>query len=79
MRIMNRSSCDSGQREGAREVLRVLRGDHEERLRQRRRGPVDGDLPFVHRFEQGRLRAWAGPVDLVGEEHVGEDRALAER
>jgi hypothetical protein len=78
IRIMKRSSCDSGSGKGAREVLRVLRGDDEERVGQRRGDAVDRDLPLVHRLEQRRLRARARAVDLVGEEDVGEDRALPE-
>lgn len=34
---------------------------------------ADGDLPFLHRFEQCGLCLWRGAVDLVGEQHVGED------
>ena len=67
-----------GQRKGAGEVLRVLRRDDEERIRQRNRLSVERDLPLVHRLEQRRLRARARAVDLVGEEDVREDRPLAE-
>src|ERR1039458_5634425 len=44
----------------------ILRGENEERLRQRIRVGVDGDLAFVHRFEQGGLRLRSGAVDFVG-------------
>ena len=67
-----------GQRERPGEVLRVLRRDDEERIRQRDRLPVERDLPLVHRLEQRGLRARAGAVDLVGEEDVREDGPLAE-
>ena len=66
------------QRERAREVLRVLRRDDEERIGQRDGLAVERDLPFVHRLEQRRLGARAGAVDLVGQQDVREDRALAE-
>ena len=36
---------------------------------------VDGDLRFVHGFEQGGLRLRRGAVDLVGQQDVGEDGA----
>ena len=36
---------------------------------------LDADLLFAHRFEQRRLRARRGAVDLIGQHDVGEDRA----
>ena len=57
---------------------RVLRGDHQKRLRQRVRVRVDRDLAFVHGFEQRGLRLGRGAVDFVGQQHVGEDRAALE-
>ena len=63
-----------GQRIGAFELERVLRGDDQERPRQRQRLAIDRDLPFAHRFQQGRLRPRRGAVDLVGQHDVGEDR-----
>ena len=36
---------------------------------------VHGDLRFVHRFEQGRLRFRRGAVDFIRDDNVGEDRA----
>ena len=39
---------------------------------------VDGDLALLHRLEQRRLRLRRGPVDLVGEHDVGEQRARLE-
>src|SRR5213083_1622114 len=35
-------------------------------------------LPFLHRLEQGGLRLRGGPVDLVRQEELGEDRTAAE-
>src|SRR5206468_2376316 len=53
----------------------ILRGDDQERLRQRMSFPIDGDLRFVHGFEQGGLRARRGAVDFVGQNDVGKKRA----
>ena len=41
------------------------------------RRAVDGDLALLHRLEQRRLGLRRGPVDLVGEHDVGEQRARA--
>ena len=38
----------------------------------------DGDRPLLHGLEQGRLRLGRGPVDLVGQHEVGEDRPALE-
>ncbi len=57
---------------------RVLGRDHEEGVRQDVPDAVDGDLPLAHRLEQGALGARRGPVYLVGQQHVGEDRAREE-
>ena len=67
-----------GQREGARAAVGVLGRDEEERLRQRVRVAVDGDLVLLHRFEQRGLGAGRGPVHLVDEDNVGEHRPGAE-
>ena len=67
-----------GQRIGALLLDRVLRGDHHEGVGQRPRGALGGHLPFLHRLQQRRLRLGRRAVDLVGQEEVGEDRALAE-
>ena len=39
------------------------------------RHAVNGDLRFGHRLEQRRLGLGRGPVDLVGQQQLGEDRA----
>ena len=65
-----------GQRVGAGEVLRVLSRDDEERVRQRIGDAVDRDLLLVHRLEERGLCSRARSVDLVGQEHVREDRSL---
>jgi hypothetical protein len=67
-----------GQGIGAVEFHGILRGDDEERLREVVAHPVHADLVLAHRFEQRRLRARRGAVDLVGEQDVREDRAAVE-
>ena len=39
---------------------------------------LDADLAFVHGLEQRGLGARGGPVDLVRQQHVGEDRTPPE-
>ncbi len=62
------------QRIGAFSLDRVLRGKHHERLREPVRVPFQRHLIFLHHFEQRALRFGGGAIDLVGEEHVSEDR-----
>jgi hypothetical protein len=61
------------QRKRADLVQRILRCDHEERLRQRARQTVDRHLAFLHRFQQRALGLGAGPIDLIGQQHLGEN------
>ena len=63
-----------GQRIGALHVDRILRRQHEERLRQRVAVPHRRDLPLLHGLHQRGLRLRRRAVDLVGEDQVGEDR-----
>ena len=67
-----------GQRVRANLVKRVLRGDHKKRLGQGARFAFDADLLLLHGFEQGALRFGAGPVDLVGQQNLGEQGAGVE-
>ena len=67
-----------GKRIGSLLLQRVLRRHHEERLGQRVGMAGHGDRVLLHRFEQGRLRLGRGPVDLIGQEDVGEHGALLE-
>ncbi len=67
-----------GQRVGALHLDRVLRGDDDERRLERVGDAVDGDLPLLHALQQRRLRLGRGPVDLVADHDVGEDRARLE-
>ena len=58
-------------------LFRVLgRDDHEGRF-QPMRVPVERDLAVVHGFEQRALRARGSAVDLVSQDHIGEERAWA--
>ena len=67
-----------GQRVGALHLDGILGGQHQERPGQPIAGAVDGDLPLLHALQQGGLRLGRGPVDLVGDHDVGEDRARPE-
>ncbi len=53
----------------------ILGGDHEKWFGQRPGLAVGGDLMFFHRFQQRALCFRRGAVDLVGEDHLREDRA----
>ncbi len=57
---------------------RILGGQDEEGQGQRVGRPRDGDRAFLHAFEQRGLCLGRGPVDLIGEKDVGEDRAPLE-
>ena len=63
----------------SRGVVRVLGGEDHEGSWQEHRGAVRGDLTLLHRLEECGLRPCRGPVQLVGHQHVGEDRARTER
>jgi hypothetical protein len=56
---------------------RVLRSHYEERLREGPGFAIDGSLPFLHCFEEGRLCARSGAVYLVSEQHLAEYRTAA--
>ena len=55
----------------------ILRGEHEERFVELVGLVADGDLLFLHGFEQRALHLGGRAVDFVGEHEVGEDRAFA--
>jgi hypothetical protein len=67
-----------GQRERAGQLHRVLRGQHQERAGQVAGDTVDRHPPLGHGLQQRRLRLRGGPVDLVRQEDVGEDRPRPE-
>ena len=67
-----------GQGVGAFLLDGILGGDDEERVREVQGLLADGDLTLLHGLEQRGLGLGRGPVDLVGEDDVREDRARDE-
>ncbi len=67
-----------GQLEGAGLLHGILGGDGQKRRRQPERVAADRDPPLLHGLQQGRLHLGRGPVDLVGQQQVGEDRAAVD-
>jgi len=57
---------------------RILGRQHHERDAQLIRHSIDGDLTLLHALQKRRLRLGPGPVDLVPEHDVREDRARLE-
>ncbi len=55
----------------------ILRGEHHEGRGENVRFLTDGDRPFLHRLQEGRLHLRRRAVHLVGEEDVGEDGPFA--
>ena len=74
-RKAHREPVELGFRQGIGALVldRVLRGDHHEGRPQLIRDRVHGHLPLLHRLQEGRLCLGAGPVDLIGQDDVGED------
>ena len=66
------------QRIGAFLFHRVLRSQHKERLIQRVRLAADCHRVFLHGLQQGRLRLGRAAVNLIGQDHLGENRAARE-
>src|SRR6516225_698507 len=68
-------------REGIRPLVldRILRRDDQEAVGEGMRPAVERDLALLHRLEEGRLGLGRGAVDLVGEQHLGEDRPARQR
>src|SRR5437763_10695046 len=60
---------------GAVVLDRILRGDHEERLRQRLRFSVHTDLRLIHGLEERGLRPRRRAVDFVGKHDVRKNRS----
>ncbi len=67
-----------GQRKRALVLDRVLGGDDEEGLGHGVGNAIDRDLALLHGLEQSGLGLGRGPVDLVGEDDLGHDRARPE-
>jgi hypothetical protein len=75
MRIMKRSSCDSGSGKVPTCSEGFCVAMTKNGVGRRRVSPFGGDLVLLHRLEQRRLRLRRGAVDLVGEDHLGERSA----
>ena len=58
---------------------RVLGGEHQEQLGQWICPAADRHLFLLHRFQQRALHLGGRAVDLVGQQEIGEDRALLHR
>jgi len=67
-----------GQLVGAELLVRVLRRDDEERVRQAVGGKVCAHLALFHGLQQRALRPGARAVHLIGEQKLRKDRALPE-
>ena len=67
-----------GKWEGAFELDGVLCGNDKERAWERSGDALDGDLALLHSFEECRLGAGRGSVDLVGEDDLGDERTFTE-
>ena len=64
-----------GQWECAFKLDWVLGGQHQKGARQGHRHPIDRALALLHGLEQGRLGARRSAVNLVGQQHIGKNRA----
>ncbi len=60
---------------GAELVIRVLCGNYKKWHRQGTGCALNRDLLFFHRLKQRALGFGAGAVDLVGQQHLGKQRA----
>ena len=67
-----------GQQIGAGEVHRVLGGDTKKGAGSRWRAVGHGHLALLHGLQQRGLRPGRGPVDLVRDDHMGEQRPRPE-
>ena len=56
----------------------ILRSQDQEWFFEREGLFADGNLSFLHGFQQGALHLGGCPVDLVGQHEVGEDRSPAD-
>ena len=67
-----------GEGEGAFVFDGVLGGEDEEGFGEKMGGAFDGDLGFLHGFEEGGLGAGCGAIDFICEEDVDEEGAFDE-
>ncbi len=66
-----------GQRIGAFLLNRILRGQNQERFFQFESLFADGDLFFLHCFEQGALHLGGRAIDFVGQNQIRKNRSFA--
>ena len=64
-----------GKRKSTLQLDWILGGDDQKWTGQLQGIAFDRNSPLFHRFEQCRLGAGSGPVDLVGNDHIAEDRS----
>ena len=57
---------------------RILRSDHQKRLRQFIRLRIHCNLTFIHRLEQRRLRLRSSAIDFVRQQNIGKHRTALE-
>ena len=62
------------QREGADLVLRILRRDNKEGLREFVRDAIGGDVVFLHRFQQCALRFCGRAIYFINQHDLREER-----
>ena len=55
-------------------MLRILRRQHEERIGQRMRHAIHGDVIFLHALEQRALRFWRRAIHLIDEDNLRKER-----
>ncbi len=73
---MKRSICASGKRIGALLFQRILSRQHQEGVGQRVGLVADGDLAFLHGFQQRALHLGRRAIDLVRENEIAENRPV---
>jgi len=66
-----------GKRIGAFLFEGILGSENKERFLELIAGIAEGDLSFLHGFQQGALNFRRGAVDLIGEDEVGKDGTFA--
>ena len=73
---MKRSTCASGKRIGALLLDRILRRQDQERIGQMVGVVAERHLAFLHRFEQRALHLGRRAIDFIGQNEIGENRAV---
>ena len=65
-----------GKRVGALHLDRILSGQHKERPRHAVLLSRNGDVSFLHGFEESALGFWGGAIDLVREDEYWQKSGL---